>query len=69
MNKYKLLNRDISKSMVDQRNLSKTCYPCFNIKKTLEDCIKENEGNISFCLRIRTEYEECLMKRFNTSKT
>ena len=40
MNKYKLLNSDISKSMVDQRNLSKTCYPCFNIKKTLEDCIK-----------------------------
>jgi len=69
MNKYKLLNRDISKVMVDQRNLSKTRYPCFNIKKTLEDCLKENDDNIYFCLKLRTEYEECLMKHASTSKT
>ena len=62
MNKYKLINRDL-KVMVDmEEKIPKTIYPCLEMKKILEVCLKENEGNVSFCTDMRTKYEECLMK-------
>ena len=62
MNKYKL-NRDL-KVMVDtEEGVPKTCYPCLEMKKILEVCLKENEDNISFCTDMRTKYEECLMAK------
>ena len=61
MNNYKLINRDL-KVMVDtEEGVPKTCYPCLEMKKILEVCLKENEGNVSFCTDMRTKYEECLM--------
>ena len=52
MNKYKLINKDISKVLQQT--------PCTNLKKNLDYCLKLNEGDINFCYDMRVSYEECL---------
>ena len=52
MNKHKLINTDISKELKK--------IPCNNLKKSLDYCLKLNEGDINFCYDMRVSYEECL---------
>jgi len=62
MNRYKL-NCDLKVMADTEEGGSKTRYPCLEMKKLLEVCLKENEGNVSFCTDTRTKYEECLMAK------
>ena len=60
MNKYRLVNQDISKSFKK--------IPCNNLKKSLDYCLKLNEGDINFCYDMRVRYEECLKTKDDKTK-
>jgi hypothetical protein len=52
MNKYRVVSRDISKSLEK--------ISCNNLKKDLDFCLKLNEGDIDFCYDMKFKYEWCL---------
>jgi len=61
MNKYRLVNEDISKALKK--------IPCCDLKKNLDYCLKLNEGDINFCYDMRVRYEECLKTKDELTKT
>lgn len=58
------------KNVVDSMD-KQTVLKCYELKKKMSECIKENEGDIKNCNNLRKEFEDCLHiieKRVNTQE-
>ena len=52
MNKYRVVSRDISKSLEKKS--------CNDLKQNLDFCLKLNKGDMDFCYDMKYKYEDCL---------